>query len=321
MYPNRLNLLSAVTLSAVTWLSISLTATGFAQDVDVDSRRSDVQIDRQGVDVDVSRDRQADRSPRRTWDRRRDEGEADSVNQQIARWVLIDQQSLVNLSRFGLQRTKTPEVRQLAEEIVRDHSRLAEKLAAAIGEPSRPSGARSAEEREREQDRRMDAAEDQADYRDEEDREARRERVRDVRRERDDERRPLENIADRIEEGVERVADRTERAVEDTRRAVRRELNDDDRPRRNSISWLTIHGSIAREVTEAAKQDLEQRQGYEFDASFVGMLSAVHLQQEATLEELARRASGELSSTLSDARETIRNHRQTANRVMENIQR
>lgn len=284
------------TLVTATTLSALLSTPAFCQDVSVDVNDGQTQVRAERQRVDVRRDRDA----------RRPRDAANRSNQQIAKWVVVDQKHIVDLAEYGLQRTKTPEVRELAETIVREHQQLADRLSAMVNADTIPRESRSADEITRDQEQRSGAAEDTVAG------------SREARRNRDDRRRPLENLGDRLEEGVERVADRTERAIENTREAIRRELND-DQPMRGSVAWVDIHRDIAGEVAKTAQRDLEKVHGYEFDASFVGMLSAAHIQQEATLAVLSNRASGDLASTLEEALQTIRQHKQHADRVMQTI--
>jgi predicted outer membrane protein len=260
------------------------------------------------VDVDRPRDRPA-RTP-----------QPNSENSQIARWLIADQANLVELARYGLERSKTPEVRQLAETVVQEHQSLREQLAAVAGDRTRPTWTRSEDEINRDQRRRFQQAGDRAEDAAEDRREAAAEARQDTDRLGDDIRRPLENLTERLEQGAERVADRTQRAVENTRDAVRRELNDDDRPT-GRMSWVNVHRDIVNMTTEIAKKDLEQREGKEFDGAFVGMLAAAHLQQEATLEVLSGRASDDFADTLQTALQTVRQHRQKAEQVMGEISR
>ncbi|MEZ6089284.1 MAG: hypothetical protein R3C05_14875 [Pirellulaceae bacterium] len=257
---------------------VSLLATSaISQDVQVDTPQVQIEVDRQRVQVNRDRDR-----PRGV------DGE-EMRDRQIARWLITDQKNIVDLAGFGLQRTKTPEVRELAETIIRDHRRLTNQLASHFGK-----GADTAPDR-RDRTRRTDD-------------------------DRDDARRPLENLADRVEEGVERITDRAERAVNNAREAVRRELNDDDRPARG-LAWVNIHRDIADKAAEIAQRDLEKYQGYEFDGAFVGMMTAAHLQQEATLQVLSEHASSDMSELLDAALATIQAHRQRAEQVMGTIKR
>ncbi|MCM2369249.1 DUF4142 domain-containing protein [Aporhodopirellula aestuarii] len=285
-------------------LSLALLAPVSAQGVNVQVGQADVGLNREGASVEVDVDEVRLGSPGRSY--------ADRMNQQIASWLLADQEALLDLTRYGLERSRDEHVRRIAQAMIRDHERIVDQLSPIAAWRTRPSWSRTSEEIERDQQRRLEVA-DEA-------REDRREIVRDARRDGDGVRRPLENIVDRIEDGVERVADRTEQAVENTRDTIDRELRPKERPRSRGVPWIAIHREVVDAVTETARQDLKERTGYEFEASFVGMLVASHIQQEATLKTLRSRATGELSETIEDVLAIVRQHRNEANRVMEVIQ-
>lgn len=267
-----------------------------AQVVDVQAGETAVQVDRDAVQVDRTRERQVIQN-----DGQRPRS-GDNMDRQIADWLIVDQQQMVNLAKFGMQKTQSPKVRELAQAIISDHEALASKLTDASLRGSRAAQPANAD----------DASGDRA-------REATRDARRDAAQEQDGDR-PLENLGARIDEGVERLADRAERVVGDAREGLGRAV-DGDRTNRlmRGARWVDIHREITEKLEQVARQDLEKRQGYEFDAAFVGMLVASHLQQEATLDVLSSRATGELAETLNQALTSVKQHRHAAEQVMGQI--
>lgn len=242
-------------------------------------------------------------------------------------WLLIDQQSIQQLAQFGLTRSKTPEVRQLAETVARDHAALTQRLQQFAAAQPHATGAanispdavhRAEVNAERRQTIRDQREETRDAIRD------RREQIGDARRAADGVVRPIERLADRVEDGVERVAEGAQNAAEATREAIDANLGDDRVARRTRMQpaangAVQLHREIVAQTARIARTDLEQRDGYEFNAAFVGMLEAAHLQQQATLEVMAKRADGELHAVLEDALTTIKQHRQSAGQVMQNL--
>ncbi|MCO8125337.1 DUF4142 domain-containing protein [Stieleria sp. TO1_6] len=247
-----------------------------------------------------------------------------SMDRQIASWLIVDQQSMVDLAKFGLQQSKTPEVRSLAETVIRDHQAFADKLTMLANQEQAQPVTRNPATRNNapiETDTRQRVADARRQL--DEQREAINEQRRDAIRDRDGVRGPLENLADRLEDGVERITDRAEIAINNTRNAVDETLSDDTIAvyAGNRSPWVSIHHDISARLATTARQDLESRSGYEFDAALVGMLVAAHLQQEATLDVLSSRASGQLQQTLQQAASTVKQHRQHAEQVMASIKR
>ena len=288
-------------LSSVMLVGLLVSPPTRAQDVDVQAGDTAVQVDRSGVQSDAQSTQQANRADRQRQNRlqsnRQQRTAGANMDRQIAQWLIVDQQNIINLAQYGVQRSKTPQVRELAEAIVRDHEAFASKLREANLE--NPANSPAAESVRGEQ------------------REAAREARRDAARDEDGERRPIENVGDRLEEGIERLADRAERVVDEARDGLDRAAEGDRTV--GGARWINIHQEIIQKVEEVARQDLQKREGYEFEAAFVGMVVASHLQQEATLEVLSDRASGDLAQTLERALASVKQHRQRAEQVMGQI--
>lgn len=300
---NLTNVFSAAILSG------TLAIPAFAQDVDIQAGGTNVDVGSRGVDVDVAGrdDRVIARPPSIVADL------DNALNSQIAAWVSTDQNSIVELAQFGLTRTQTPAVKELALMIVREHQQLAEQLS-SVSPPNVSVDTEAKIERRQEERAGREAAE-QAQV-------ATTEARRDELRNRDGVRTPLENFGDRIENRVQQLADRAERAAGATRDAIDRSTVSEAELsgyRLSQSPWLQIHREITSELDQSARKDLEQYQGYQFDASFIGMLIASHLQQEATLKVLSQHASGELAATLQASLEKISQHRQQAEKVMDSI--
>ncbi len=296
----------------VAFLSGTLAMPAFGQGIDVQAGGTGVQAGSGEVDVDVDVDDSDSRRDSRPESAGGNVG--NSLNAQIASWARTDQQSIVELAQFGVSRTQTPAVKELANTISRAHRKLAEQLAKfAPADLATSSIDANSERRPDVRDRRQSAQ-----HSDETTTEARRDAARD----RDGVRTPLENLGDRVENRVDRLADRAEQAADATRDAIDRSTMSEQELRRNRLShspWLNIHHEIAAELDRSARHELQQYKGYEFDASFIGMLIASHLQQEATLKVLSQLASGDLANTLETALVEIRQHREHAETVMNSI--
>lgn len=285
--------------SAVLVGSLTVPATS-AQEVEVQAGDTAVQVDRNGAQLQT-RPNQPATEPNRQRPNRQPLRPGANMDRQIAQWLIVDQQNIINLAQYGLQKSQTPQVRELAETIIREHETFASKLRDGSGE-----GATTARPIDSEDTTRGDQREER--------REATREARRDEVRDQDGQRRPIENLGDRLEDGVERLTDRAERVAGEARQGLDRAV-DGDRPTRGA-RWVDIHREIGQKVEEVVRQDLDQREGYEFEAAFVGMLVASHLQQEATLAVLSTRVSGDLAQTLEQAQASVKQHRAQAEQVM-----
>ena len=265
-----------------------------------------------------------------------------TMDQQLAQWLIVDQQTVIELAEYGLQQTQTAEVRQLAETVKQDHQQLLQRLQTFLTDQRN----RSPEERrprlettsslggrdvppvadEANAERRQQRREVREEVRDER-REAR-EFAADQRRAVDGER-PLENLADRVEDGAERIAQGARNTLEVAREEIdarvdgdqsRRQVRADQPTNARTSPWVQLHTQIAQQASQHALQTLQNRQGEQFDSAFVGLMIAAHLQEQATLEAMQNRASGELQPVLESALQTTEQHTQKAKQVMQAIE-
>lgn len=272
-----------------------------AQDVDVRAGQAEVQVDAAAGDVEVKRsgDRQRviDRS-------RRNLGAI--ANAQIADWLIADQRNMIELSEFAVQKAETPQVRQLAEKIINDHQALLQSLERIAANRDRSRDTAAPTDQEVTPIESEDSTADDVT----------------TRRRRDSDGRRVGNIVERVQERAEEVAERAERVLDRTRQAIDEEVSDEPAPRmlaRNPSPWVEIHQQIVDKVAEKSRKDLEKRSGHEFEAAFLGLVVASHIQQEATLKVLSNRATGPLKERLKDAEVMVSQHREQAEQAMDKI--
>ncbi|QDU80010.1 hypothetical protein Pla110_17320 [Polystyrenella longa] len=280
---------------------------------------TEVEVDSNGVEVNVT-----DREQNRPVDRRSNADQ--TMNGEIADWLMVDQQFTLQIAEFGMQRTKTPEVQELLKTLLQDHQALSESLSQMTF--TTPS--------ERNQEGVRDTGLTRAEKRIE-----RHQAKRELREDRNDG--PVEKTAETIEEGVATILKGAERIATNDQ-PNQRERNDrinEDRPIREddvtdqervvvnrpegpdsdmaSSRWIGVHQEINNQLIANAKKDLGARQGYEFDAALVGMLVGDHLEQAATLSVLEKHATGDLQKAIADASKIINQHRESAEQVMQSI--
>lgn len=277
---------------AVLFIAAVWSATVAAQGVDVRAGEAAVGVDERGVEIDVDAERSG-----RELARPAARGLAD---RDLADWFIADQRAVIELAEFGQQRTKTPEVRQWMEDLAQQHQQLIDRMTnlaqTAANRTSQDSAGDAAAGREG-----ANAAEEN--------------RAEESRR-RGGEDRPLQRLAERVEQ----IADRAERTVDDIRGAIEENLGDLATRSGAGGAGGQLHREISDQFVAEAKQDLERRAGAEFDAALVGMLAAMELRQAATLQVIQRYADDELRPVIDQASKTVRQHRQRAERVMESIQ-
>ena len=262
---------------------------------------------------------------------------ARSMDSQIAQWLLADQRNIRDLAKFGLGRTKTPAVRQHAETIINDHSKVISLLEQVIQSNAQTSVTQPANQPAGVDPRVVDNVEQRTDrrqarreFRDDQIdanrdvAEARADRVRAA----DGVRTPAENAVDRVEDGVQRAADGlrnlARNAGDEVDRVVENAAEFAEPTRRDNSNqiapWVSVHQQIANKVANNARLGLERRSGMQFDQAFLGMIAAAHLEEESTLEVLSQRASPDLRKILDVALQDAAQHGQKAEAIMTQLE-
>jgi predicted outer membrane protein len=87
------------------------------------------------------------------------------------------------------------------------------------------------------------------------------------------------------------------------------------------IQQLTqIEKQIVDRQTEAARQELEQKEGAEFDKCFVGMVIGAHVNQNAALEVLGQQNLGQVSQLAQQAQPKVQQHLEHAKQLMKQLE-
>jgi len=83
---------------------------------------------------------------------------------------------------------------------------------------------------------------------------------------------------------------------------------------------VSVDNDIHERVMQAMKQELEQKQGREFDKAFMGAQCQMHLVMVNTLEALQNHVSQDLQQTLRQGAETSKQHLTQAKQIKEQIE-
>ncbi len=240
-----------------------------------------------------------------------------AMQPQMAQWLIVDQQNMIGLARYGEQIAVRPEVRQLAQTIRRDHEAMVQSLqnyAARLGNRNGTA------------EYRADVREDQRDVRAEvrDDRRDRREAINDARRDADGVRRPLENLADRLEDVGERIGEGARNVAEGTRDVVDAAEDRIDRELRGApgdSTWLQLHREISDQIARDATAQLSRYSGREAEEAFLGTVLGAHLQGRATMKVFQTHADPQLAQILRTALDATHQHEMTAGRLMATTRR
>jgi len=83
---------------------------------------------------------------------------------------------------------------------------------------------------------------------------------------------------------------------------------------------VSIDNDVHERVQQAMRQELEQKQGREFDKAFMGAQCHMHLGMQASLEALQSHVSQDLQQTLRQGAETTKQHLTHAKQIKEQIE-
>lgn len=207
-------------------------------------------------------------------------------DQGIVRWIAAGNEGEIQVNEFAQSKAQHEQVKQFAQQMVEDHTKLGETLRNAARD-----GGRDGEGREGAATRPGGA----------------------------------ERTARRVAPGAENVAaadeaqDRAEEGGATNRNADRNADRQGNGPRGGNNPYLALHEEIKRQCTESTLAELREKEGAEFDKAFIGGQIHAHMGMLDTLKVAQMHASPELKQTLADAQSHVEQHLQKAKQIMEQI--
>jgi predicted outer membrane protein len=213
---------------------------------------------------------------------------------QLVAWIGIDNNGEIQLSQLGVEKAQNEEVKKFAQQMVDEHTQLAQKLqqfGGALGERSPRIKLRL--NRGNDENRQDQAADDQPQREQDQDQPA-----------------PDANRADQPQatadaqnqEGQERTARRLRIAE------------------RGHGGLLAFHADVKERCQQQAQKMFQEKQGAEFDHCFMQAQIGAHMGALATLEAAQEHAqSSELKQALEGAAQTTKQHLDHAIALFEKI--
>jgi predicted outer membrane protein len=87
------------------------------------------------------------------------------------------------------------------------------------------------------------------------------------------------------------------------------------------INIVQLKQEIGQKCLEMARQDLDQKQGTEFDKCYIGSQIPMHMEVLATLEVFRNQASPELASVLDKGIQTTKSHLDEAKKIAKSLEK
>jgi predicted outer membrane protein len=83
---------------------------------------------------------------------------------------------------------------------------------------------------------------------------------------------------------------------------------------------LQLHSQIESKVAETLAKGLQEKQGDQFDQTFIGLQLLAHMRMLDTLQVMQQHASGQLRQTIEDARQATQQHLQMAEQLNKTLE-
>lgn len=84
-------------------------------------------------------------------------------------------------------------------------------------------------------------------------------------------------------------------------------------------SVMSLKQEVAAQCLQSKQQELNSKQGAEFDKCFMGMQVAMHMEAVATLEVFQKHASGRMRQTIDEALQTTKSHLEQAKQLVKEV--
>jgi predicted outer membrane protein len=208
-----------------------------------------------------------------------------AVERHLAGCLLTHNNAEIEISKFAQEKAENPEVKEFAQQMVQDHQKMAQRLQQVAGKhgASRQGGREYESERE------------------------------------------STTTSTRLpgSSGANNTVTRTEDSAETD---VNVNVNRDTQTERTTqaggqaghgplMQLASIEKQIAERCTQAAKQELSQKSGAEFDECFVGAQVKGHMEMLASLEVIGQEAQGELRQIAEEAKPKVQEHLEKAKQL------
>ncbi|MAT14814.1 MAG: hypothetical protein CMJ46_06035 [Planctomyces sp.] len=317
-----------------------------AQNTDEKRPAAEAQADQNKSKAEQDRSEQGKKQQRTADAHNNKRAQADqSMNDQIANWLMIDQQATLKFAENAMQKTEDPDVQELLKTVIEDHQNFAESLSSM--ESASKQGAehhqkgnqdRNANNKDDAQAQQTAANKKQGEQNKPLPKDEDEDNSRDIRPEIADADADAVSQTEAQAAAIERAkpTGKSQITVPPQARiqppssdeAKQQDGHQEDkgdvhetgyRGAKTSSPWVGIHDEISQKLVSHSLKDLEQREGHDRNAAIVGMLLASHLEEEATMAVLEKHADGELQQKIADARKIVSQHRQSAESLMETL--
>jgi predicted outer membrane protein len=211
----------------------------------------------------------------------------------LARWLIIDNQNEIELAKLAEQKTTDSQVKGFAQQMIQDHQLMIDQLSRYVGETGEPRASTAPASTPA-------AATTPA-----------------TRQPRTVEQNGNGNNRIRTEVVREPVRAPAGQGTPE-RRTVARVTDQGIIPAQANpqMGMLALKQELAEECRNSARQELDRKDGKEFDECFIGMQLAGHMMAIDTMKVFQRHASEALQQTIAGGVKTAEGHFAMAKKIM-----
>lgn len=210
-------------------------------------------------------------------------GQNQQVTQFLAACLLAKNEAEVELGQLAQQQSQNPQVKQFAQKMVQDHRQLVQKLQPLAGAQASPSLGTTSQ---------FDAQRSAAD-------------------------------TTRLPGSPGAGQPTTRDTASDLSRNINQDIDTDRGPGQQNAAFSEL-AQIERQITErhqqAVRDELQQKQGAEFDKCYVGVQVAGHMHMVAALEVIEQQGPDQLRQIAQQARPTVEQHLEHAKQLIKQLE-
>lgn len=251
-------------------------------------------------------------------------GMSEAVDQYIATCLINKNQGEIELSKLAQQRAESQEVKQFAAKMIEDHTKFVQQLQTAQGENQGAAGHQRGTQSGSKRTNRPGQPAAGSNESGSDSRDAGSQRS-DSKSDRSDSNADSQDSASGSQNSAKDSSDTRDQSTrirlgQGTRSnaaAGAANAGSDSIPVQTLIS---VDNDIHERVMQAMRQELEQKQGREFDKAFMGAQCHMHLQMVSALEALQTHVSQDLQQTIRQGAETSKQHLTQAKQVKEQME-
>ena len=245
---------------------------------------------------------------------RQGQGQGQLGDAGLVRWLSANNESEIRISEVAQQKAQNEQVKQFAQMLVDEHTKLGEKLQQAAGQ-----GGQGGQGLRRGQGRTIEESSGI---------EERTPNRRNARETDANENRPnTDNANDDNNVSFLQEDDQDNRRLQDRLRNADQQNDAAQRGaaaggmRGGANAGVALHEQIKQACTQAFIQELQSKNGAEFDKCYMGQQILAHQDTLATLKVISQQASSpELKQTLQGAQQSTQQHLQKAKDVMKQLE-